>query len=160
MLEEGHGVGKIAEELEISESTVRRVMKKQNLSTRRDHTLLDLVDTDALLEQYLRWDPIAKILSTHEITRPQLYYILRQTGTVARTKDVNWTEAQANRLAHAIQLYKDGWRISDITQETGIHQPQLHEELARLQIPLRRPHPRRMPSDEEVQQRIADAAQD
>lgn len=160
MLDEGLSVGTIAEELDISESTVRRVMKKQNLSTKRDHTLLDLVDTDSLIEQYLKWDSISDILTRHKVTRPQLYYILQQTGTEARTKDVNWAEAQANRLAHAITLYKEGWVISEITAETGIHQPQLHEELARLQVPLRRPHPRRLPTDEEVQQRIADAAQD
>lgn len=156
----GMSVASIAEEFEVSESTVRRYLKANQVSTKRTHTLLDTVDSGTLVEDYTSWMPINEIIRKHEIQRSQLYYILKKLDIEPRTKDQDWVEAQQMRLDHAVTLYKKGEKISSITEETGIHQPQLHEELARRHVPLRRPRPSGLPSDDEVRSRIRNVLSD
>jgi len=156
----GLSVSGIAEEFEVSESTVRRYLKSHSVSTRRTHTLLDNIDSKQLVEDYQSWVPINEIVKRHNIERSQLYYLLKKLDIEPRTKDDDWVDAQQMRVDHAVRLYQQGERISNITEETGIHQPQLHEELARRNIPLRRPRPSSVPSDEEVRSRIQNALSD
>jgi len=156
----GLSVASIADEFSVSESTVRRYLKSNSVSTKRTHTLLDNIDSTSLVEDYQSWLPINEITKKYSIQRSQLYYLLKKLDIEPRTKDDDWVEAQQMRLDHAITLYKKGERISQITEETGIHQPQLHEELARRHIPLRRPRPSSMPSDDEVRSRIQNVLSD
>ena len=156
----GMGVVNIAEEFNVSESTVRRTLNKFQISPKRNHTLFDAIDTDQLIEDYLSWVSIDVITQKHKIERSQMYYLLKKLDIKPRTKDQDWIEAQQMRLDHAIQLYRQGERISYITAETGIHQPQLHEELARRNVPLRRPRPSSLPSDDEVRSRIQNVLSD
>lgn len=160
MAELGGTISKIADELDISETTVRRTLTAYGVKTRRQHTLKDEVDMDTVIKQYQEWVEIDDIMEQHGLNHSQLYYLLRQHGITARTKDDAWREAQAMRMDHAVEMYEEGETLAQIKEETGIHQPQLHEELHRRKIPLRRPHPRTMPSDEEILARISEVRQE
>lgn len=127
----------ISQEMGISAQTVRNAQKtspeaqavKLNTPTRLDKV--------AVVEEYEAGKLIPAILEEHNISRTKLYQILSKYSVPTRQTVQKDTRKRA--MDEACAMYQQGWVIRQITADTGIHQPSLHEELARRGIPLRRP---------------------
>ena len=125
----------ISHELDVSPQTVRNVIRTYG----SDEGTEDSPSRNEvkIVEQYEEGLPIKEILVEHEITRPQLYYILEKYSIPTRKAKLEL--GRQRQLDEAIELYKQGMVIRRITEETGVHQPTLHAEIARRGVPLRRP---------------------
>jgi len=136
----GHGMSPraIAEEMGVSVNVVRDLAKepaeaqggvKPSATTIERH--------DAVAKAYEDGWPVAKILDEFAIGRTQLYAILAKFEIP--TRKVTFEDARARAKDEAVELYKQGVVIRKITEDTGIHQPTLHAELAKRGVPFRRP---------------------
>jgi lambda repressor-like predicted transcriptional regulator len=129
----GLGLGAISEELGLSTTAIRNVLQKYGVSTRK---IRATKDEDTIIEQYLEGGPIPEILTEHTITYGKLYSILARHGVPTR-KVLN-KEGRKLALDQAVEMYEKGYKIWKITEETGVHQPTLHQELHRRGVQLRR----------------------
>ena len=132
-------VSDIAEMMSVSETTIYRVLKDNNINPKRASTFMDTVDTEGIVGMYKDFFPLNKIAEKYSITLSQIYYILRTVGVPPRSKQNDALTDRQARLDTAIQMYEDGFFIQEIRDETGIAQPTLHEELRRRKVPFRRP---------------------
>lgn len=132
-------VSDIAEMMGVSETTIYRVLKKENVVARQASTLLDKVDTEDIVSMYQDFYPLNAIAEKHSITLSQIYYVLRTVGVESRSKQNDALADRQARLDTAVQMYQDGFFIHEITGETGIAQPTLHQELRNRKVPFRRP---------------------
>jgi hypothetical protein len=79
-----------------------------------------------------------QIIAKYAITWNGLYKLLDEEGIPFREFKRNDRIAREMRMERAIEMYQGGARLWEITNETGIRQPQLHAELHKRDIPLRR----------------------
>lgn len=133
MYDSGMKVSAIAAEMSKSTTAVRNVLKKYD----RDLSVIKpLRDEETIINQYVQNIPIPAILTEHNLTYSMLYSILSKHQVPVR-KVAN----EANRRVQydlAVEMYKDGMPLWQITSETGIAQPALHSELHKRGVPLRR----------------------
>lgn len=134
MVKAGISVPAVANELGISAQTIRNWMKahgqvKPSATSTEKEVLI--------VEAYERGDTIATILKEYGLERSKLYYLLSKYSV--ETRAVQMATGRVRMMEEAIALYKQGLVIRQITEDTGIHQPTLHAELAKRGIPLRRP---------------------
>ena len=141
MYKGGIKVGAISDEMQLSATAVRRILKKHGIDLDYSQTG---VDEDAVIERYLTNEPIPNILKDHKITYGKLYGILSRHGVPTRKALNNPGHEMA--LERAIEMYKEGHYLWQIAEETGVAQPTLHRELHRRKIPLRRQFTRRVES--------------
>lgn len=152
LIEDGISVADVAEHMSVSTNTIYGILRKNKVSTKRAATLVDTVDQEQLIQDYNDLYPLRVIAEKHQISTSQIYYILRSNNIPARSKSGLMTEIRAERLDTAVRMYQDGFYIHEITAETGIHQPTLHQELHNRKVPLRRPRGRMSP--EELTERV------
>jgi transposase-like protein len=134
MFKAGLPVDSIAEELEVSISTVRNVLKRHGL------TKDDIKPTQAVSQaaaDYTNGISIPEILKKHNLTYSKLYGLLNRMDIPLRKSENN--NAHALALQKAIEMYQAGSPLWKIVEETNIAQPSLHAELHKQNIPLRRP---------------------
>lgn len=134
MYKSSMSVESIANELEISISTVRNVLKKHSLT--KEDVKPNKKDADAALE-YSKGTRVPEILNKYGLTYSKLYGILNRLDIPLRK-----TENAAGRglaLEKAVEMYTEGHPLWRITEETNIAQPTLHAELHARKIQLRRP---------------------
>lgn len=134
MKEAGVSIPAIAHELEVSAQTIRNWFKAQGQDP---PDALKSPKDISIAEAYEEGMPIPQILAKFEIGRPQLYNILSKYSVPTRQVILENTRKRA--MDEACAMYEQGFVIRQITEDTGIHQPTLHAELARRGIPLRRP---------------------
>lgn len=133
MDDNGMKVAAIAEEMELSATAVRNILKKHG----RDLSLPKAFrDEEAIINQYIQNTPIHLILTEHDLTYSVLYGILSKHKVTSR-KTAN-AESRQQRFDVATEMYQNGNAIWQIINETGIAQPTLHAELHKRDIPLRR----------------------
>jgi len=145
MFDQGMSITAIAEELGMSEGTVRSDLHKLGKDTRRPSKN---PNEEQIVLQYQTAKPVSDILREYNLSYAQLYAILDRRDIPLRKHTAKITSAE--RLAQAIELYKSGQELWFIKNETGIAQPTLHAEIHRLGIPLRKP--RRKPEIEAEQE--------
>ena len=133
MHEGGLALKGIAEEMDISVTAVRNVLKKYGRAT---HKVAPSYNEEDIVAQYVANEPVPAILVEHGITYTQLYHILQQHGIPTR-KSME-ADVRQSRLERAIEMYQEGSPLWQIKAETGIAQPTLHAELHQRGIPLRR----------------------
>jgi transposase-like protein len=134
MWDGGMSVKNIAVELEVTEPTVRTVLKQHTRPTKRDYRRPDEAE---IVKAYQDGEQVALILSRHNLSYPMLYTILNRNDIPLRKKTEE--PGRKHMLETAVQMYQNGAMLWDIQRETGVAQPTLHNELHRLDIPLRRP---------------------
>lgn len=135
-------VSAIAEEMEVSPSTIYRVLNEEGLAARSaKQTALDLLPpetVDAIARAYaVEGRPASTIIRAHDISYNFLYMVLAERNINYKEFSDAEKNTKQERLDRAVQLYQDGILLYTIQAETGIHQPQLHAELRVLEIPLR-----------------------
>lgn len=123
----------IAEEMDISVTAVRNVLKKYSRPT---HKIAAAYNEEDVIAQYVANEPVPEILATNKLNYAQLYRILQQHGIPTR-RSIE-ADTKQDRLEHAIELYQEGEPLWYIKEETGVHQPTLHAELHKRHITLRR----------------------
>lgn len=134
MNEAGISIPAIAHELEVSAQTIRNWFIAQGQSKPSAPT----PDKDVkVVEAYEAGIETHQILSDFEIDRGRLYYLLSKYSVPTRQRALE--KGRARALDEACAMYEQGYVIRQITEDTGVHQPTLHAELARRDIPLRRP---------------------
>lgn len=134
MFQQGLLVPQIAEELEISEQTVRNTLKTAGIDTRRKKTH---PKAEEICADYEKDVPVPDILRKYDITHTILYRVLADADIPLRK--LVQAETRKVQLDRAVELYVGGAPLWAIKQETGIAQPVLHEELHTRGVPLRRP---------------------
>ena len=137
MHEGGLSIEAIATEMGLGNQTVRRILKDHGQDTSRRVTSDKTIDEDGVAQAYADGRPIPEIIAKFHINHQKLYQILKTHDVEVRK--VSEAEITEVRMDRAIDMYKAGWPLWGIKNETGISQPALHAELHRRNIPLRRP---------------------
>ncbi len=142
MVEGGMSVTAIAEELELSASHVSKLISALGLGdakTRRTAlSRLSPEDVQRIISLYLDNAPVGIICTDWGLSYNALYKLLGDNGVELRAHSVASTEVKNQRMDAAVRMYEAGARLYDIEEETGIRQPQLHRELHKRKIPLRK----------------------
>lgn len=133
MYDNGVRVTAIAEEMGLSATAIRNVLKKHDRTTISKHAFRD---EDTIIEQYVHGTPIKAILSEHDLTYSMLYGILAKHKVASRK--IIFKDSRQQRLDTAVEMYQDGHTLWQIANETGIAQPTLHAELHKRGMQLRR----------------------
>lgn len=136
MASSGFSVKDIANEVEVSESTVRSVLKLHNIELKDAPPKLNEREQN-VIEAYKGDTPVPQILQQFEFTYTKLYTLLERTKTPLRKSHA--LKARETMIEQAVKMYEEGTPLWKITQETGVAQPKLHAELHLRNIPLRRP---------------------
>jgi transposase len=142
MLDQGMSTRAIAEEMGVSVNTIRDFAKgdgKAQGGAKASTTNAERQDQVA--KAYESGMPVAKILETFQIGRPQLYAVLAKFEVP--TRKITHEDSRKRAMDEAISMYQQGVVIRKITEDTGIHQPTLHAEIAKRGIPFRRPRAHR-----------------
>lgn len=82
--------------------------------------------------------PLSSVLAEFGMSYNQMYTLLRREGVDIREFVDNERATRAMRMDIAVKMYEDGAKLWLIEDETGIRQPQLHNELHKRGITLRR----------------------
>lgn len=134
MVEAGMSVSAIAEELDKSTGTIRKMLADLKLDA---HSRAEpAFNVPRILEQYADEVSVAQIISENPgLTYTKFYGILADQGVP--TRRVLQQDARKRQLDEAVELYIQGLKIFDIIRETGVNQPTLHAELHARNVPLR-----------------------
>lgn len=124
----------IAEEMDVSVSTVKRVLKEAGLKAQPRDAGLPIAQ---IIDEYQTERPIKAILGQFEISYTKLYMILAENDVPVR-RDTQ-AIARERQLDEAVAMYKMGSPLYKIVADTGVSQPTLHAELHKREVPLRRP---------------------
>lgn len=140
---EGMNVAELAKEFEVSRPTVYRILSEQGVELRYRHMgayeELGEERTAEFIKRYSDNEPIKKLLTEFGITHNQMYSLLDDNGIRPRTRQRQISKARSGALDHAVDLYENSnLTLADILAETGVHQPQLHSEIHKRGIQLRR----------------------
>ena len=127
----------IAEEMGVSAQAIRNLLKRHEKAQGEKIPAPTNPQDVLIAEAYENGEEIPLILARFDIRRARLYSILSKFSVP--TRQVQQKMAKDRAMDEAISLYEQGVVIRQITEDTGVHQPTLHAELARRRIPLRRP---------------------
>lgn len=134
MWDKGLTASQIADELEISATTVRTEVKR---SGRNVHKPKNHPNEAEIVSRYANGAPIPELLQKYGVSYPQLYNMLARNDVPIRR--AAQAQGRVKMMETAIEMYEKGVAIWKISQETGVAQPTLHAELHKRGIPLRRP---------------------
>lgn len=137
--------GDIATELELSVPIVYKYLRAANVvpNKRKGQSALSKLnpeDYETIVSRYEAGDKVLDLLTEYDLSHVQFYTLLRQLTITPRT--VRESELEGRRMAidHAVALYiRSGLTISEIVDETGVHQPVLSREIRIRGLPQRRP---------------------
>lgn len=134
----------IAEELEVSVPYLYRLLKAQGVELDgggRKSIVESLSDgaKEVIIANYQsREVPMSAVLVEFGLSYNQLYTLLRKEGIDVRKFIDQERATKKLRMDTAVQMYEDGAKLWLIEDETGILQPELHRELHRRGVELRR----------------------
>lgn len=135
----------IAAELGISVPYLYKLFKQEGIELEPSggrRSIVDDLDDDAkelLIRVYqTREVPLSSVLAEFGMSYNQMYTLLRREGVDVREFIDNERETKKVRMDIAVKMYEEGARLWLIEDETGIHQPELHRELHKRGIELRR----------------------
>lgn len=134
MWDQGMSANAIADELGVSSTTVRNVVRASGRDTKKPRTH---AHEREIVEQYVNGGKVPDILAKYGVSYTQLYNMLSRNDVPIR-KAAN-AQGRGKQLDAAVILYQQNVAVWKITEETGVAQPTLHAELHRREIPLRRP---------------------
>ncbi len=143
MYDGGLAVKEIAAEVGVSVTYVYKLLEKQGVdATGVRGSFLDALDQEVIDEIVANYQsrtvPMSHLLEAHGLSYSNMYAILLSQGVSIR-RHINKEEVTRKlRMETAVQMYIDGARLWLIKEETGIHQPQLHAELHKRNVKLRR----------------------
>lgn len=140
MAEAGMNINNIADEVGVSRNYVYTLLRDKGVGLVQEKLIdqLSAEEIDQFIEEYNSDVPLVEIRRRHGWAPNQLYALVAQTGLTPRKYKPERIEAKKQQMDHAIQMYIGGAPVWKIVEETGVHQPQLHQELHRRKIPLRR----------------------
>jgi len=143
-------VKSIAFELDRSEQWVRENLKKQGVSFAigRKGVFEEFSEADKndIAERYDRGEQISSISALYHISTGTLYNLLRKMGIPPRQKARDNLEGRRIQDEIAVRMYKEGWVIWHICDETGLHPPDVLKVAREAQCPPRgRGHKGRVP---------------
>lgn len=135
----------IASELGISVPYMYKLLKQQGVELQAGggrRSIVDDLDDEAkelIIRVYqTREVPLASVLSEFGMSYNQMYTLLRREGIDIREFVDNEKKTKKLRLDIAVKMYEDGAKIWHIEDETGIRQPEMHKELHKRGVELRR----------------------
>lgn len=143
-------VKSIAFELDRSEQWVRENLKKQGVSFAigRKGVFEEFSEADKndIAERYDRGEQISEISALYHISTGTLYNLLRKMGIPPRQKARDNLEGRRIQDEIAVRMYKEGWVIWHICDETGLHPPDVLKVAREARCPPRgRGHKGRVP---------------
>jgi lambda repressor-like predicted transcriptional regulator len=137
----------IASELDISIPYLYKLLGEQgvelNGGTRESvvDSLPDEVKEEIIRVYQTREISLSAMLAEYGLSYNQMYTLLRKENVEIRKFIADTEESRQKRMDLAVQMYLDGAKLWLIEDETGIHQPQLHAELHKRGVELRRARP-------------------
>jgi len=142
MAESGLTPGAIAEQTGLDLQKVYTILRNNGRAASAHRQTLEsrigAQKLDDLFRRYEAGEPVSKLIEEHELDYNRFYALLRRYDITPRRRRDDLQEARQARLDHAVRLYQDGALITAIELETGVAQPQLHKELRRRKVELRR----------------------
>jgi uncharacterized protein YerC len=142
MLAGGMTVSAIADEVGVSIGYISRLLSAMGLSgsATRKTVLTRLTDEERAdaVEMYLRGEPVAAIIIKYELNYNAFYRLITDQGVEMRERSPENRKIRNERLDLAMKLYQKGITLNQIEIETGIRQPEIHREVVRRGIPMRR----------------------
>lgn len=120
-------VKSIAFELERSEQWVRENLKKQGVTFEigRKGVFDEFAEADKndIVARYTRGEPVTDICVLYHVSAGTLYNLLKKMGIPPRQKARDHLEGRMIQNEIALRMYKEGWVIWHICDETGLHPP-------------------------------------
>lgn len=160
MVKGGMSVTAIAEEVGLTPGRISQIVNAMGLSdsVQRKSVLNRLTSeqVEEIVQMYQQGDPVAMIIVKYGLNYNAFYKLLSDEGVEYRQRGPEQKKIRDKRMDIAIGLYRQGLNLYQIEIETGIRQPQLHRELHRRGVPLRRG--RKLPSGFDSDLDIADDA--
>jgi len=142
MVQAGAPPTAIAEELGLSKVYVYDLMNRAGVKpiAVKGSWIAELGDevVAEIVNAYTKGEVVRTILDKYELSYTKMYTILRHMGIEAREVIDQKQQSRRERLDAAVNLYEEGAPIHLITADTGIGQPQLHNELRARKVTLRR----------------------
>lgn len=142
MLKKGAPPAEVAAELDVSLSSVYRIarMYKVTIPGARRSVLDTMTEEDrnSAIKAYEDGTSASEIIGIYGLNYNAWYKLLRERGVELAVIQAENEELHSARMEHAIELYTKGVFLWKIVSETGIAQPQLHAELHKRGIKLRR----------------------
>ena len=151
MYEAGVSILDIEVEMDVSRNTIYRILKGEEIPLRSLRnvgrpSILDSMseaDIEAFALDYNSDLKVHEIMDKWKIRSTKSFYdLLHLLQIPMRTTSKQHLEAKEKRILLAMDMYRKGYYIWEIEQETGIRQPEIHKELHRRDVPLRRPRER------------------
>lgn len=144
MLDAGIPVGDIAEELGVTSARISQLVTQLGLRGKvgRRSCLTELFpeDVESIVQRYISGVSVAELIYEYGLNYNAFYKLLRQNNVELRSRGKTELQYHQERMDIAVRMYINGARLHTIFSETGIHQPALHRELHRRDVPLRRPN--------------------
>lgn len=137
MIKMGYGVDEIVEITGWSKGVIAKIRREANVLKTSMRCLLG-VDVDGVVEWYAKGKTIKETCAEFDINRHTLYAALTATGTPMRKYDTFRNEVVERRFDEAMEMYKKGYFLWQIFNETGVAASQMSRELHKRGIPLRR----------------------
>jgi len=147
-------VKSIAFELDRSEQWVRENLKKQGVefAIGRKGVFEEFSEADKndIAERYNRGEQVSSISALYHISTGTLYNLLRKMGIAPRQRAKDNLEGRKIQNDLALAMYKEGWVIWHICDETGLHPPDVLKVAREANCPPRgRGHKGRVPLKDE-----------
>jgi transposase-like protein len=147
MFEAGAPTKDIADELEISDTYVRKLLHDVGFDARQLPGIREIVSpeiAEKVAAMYL--DPVTEvsdILGKYKLTYNQLYKVLRTQDVRPVDRAVIADDRLQTRLQTAVEMYDDEYRVKEIEATTGINKNLLYRHLqSRRGKPGKNPAPR------------------
>lgn len=141
----------IAGELGRSVQWVRQVLKEQGIVFDKGRVGLyeafSEADKTDIVERYERGEAVYKICELYHMSSGGFYNLLRKMGIAPRGKAADALEGRKIQNDLAVEMYKEGWVIWYICEETGLHPPDVLKAAREANLPRRgRGHKGRIPA--------------
>jgi transposase len=147
MYESGVSVVDIEVEMDVSRTVIYRILKSEEVPLRALRNIgrpshldnMSEADIEAFALDYAGGMKIWELMDKWKIrSSKSLYELIHLLQIPLRLTSKSNLEAKELRIKKAMQMYKDGFYLWEIENETGLFQPEIHKHLHRRDIPLRR----------------------
>jgi len=134
----GMGTSQIAQELGVTPTYVRQILREAGIPSQRAQSALTEDAEEQLVARVLAGEAISALVQAFAINYNQFYSIMRRHDVDLTAVRTTRTDDRNLRMETAISLYQSGAPLWEIGQTTGIASSMLNQELHRRNIPLRR----------------------
>lgn len=141
-VEQEASVQDIAEHFDWSVSTIYAALRQTGVTfgTPGKKSVMDRMDADdieRLIDDYQTGVKLRILTERFNISVPAVYSLLRQLGIPPRTESKEYLEGQVAQYDEAVEMYKQGWALWFISEQTSVAQAVLYRELRIRGVPLR-----------------------